>query len=278
MNNFEASRSDVSVLTFVGGGAMGEAILKALLQQAVLTPAQIRVSEPDEGRRTVLQDRYGVGVFTDNAACVAGASVVVLAVKPQVAPMAMAELRSALSPDSLVFSIMAGVTIAAMRAALHETQPVIRTMPNTPAQIGMGMTAWLPTDNVRPEQIALARRMLAAMGEEVQVASESYIDKATAIHGSGPAYVFLLLEAMIDAAVHLGFMRPVAERLVMQTFRGSVEYARQSPLHLAALRNQVTSAGGTTAAGLYELEKAGVRTALADALWAAYRRSEELGM
>ena len=107
MNNFEASRSDVSVLTFVGGGAMGEAILKALLQQAVLTPAQIRVSEPDEGRRTVLQDRYGVGVFTDNAACVAGASVVVLAVKPQVAPMAMAELRSALSPDSLVFSIMA---------------------------------------------------------------------------------------------------------------------------------------------------------------------------
>jgi pyrroline-5-carboxylate reductase len=277
MNISETGQSGAPILAFVGGGAMGEAILKALLTQSVLQPAQIRVSEPDDVRRAGLRQKYGVDVYTDNAACVAGASVVVLAVKPQVAPAAMAAMRGALSPDSLVFSIMAGVTIGAMRAALHPTQPVIRTMPNTPAQIGMGMTAWLPTDNVSPEQLALAGRMLAAMGEEVQVAGEQYIDKATAIHGSGPAYVFLLLEAMVDAAVHLGFMRPVAERLVLQTFRGSVEYARQSPLHLAALRNQVTSAGGTTAAGLYELEKAGVRTALADALWAAYRRSEELG-
>jgi pyrroline-5-carboxylate reductase len=264
-------------LAFVGGGAMGEAILKALLAQSVLRPEQVRVSEPDAGRREGLREKYGVAVFTDNAAAVAGADVVVLAVKPQVAPAAMAGIREALTADSLVFSIMAGVTIAGIRAALHPQQPVIRTMPNTPAQIGMGMTAWLPTDNVSAEQAARAQRILAAMGEEVQVAAESYIDRATAVHGSGPAYVFLLLEAMIDAAVHLGFMRPVAEKLVLQTFRGSVEYARQSPQHLAALRNQVTSAGGTTAAGLYELEKAGVRTALADALWAAFRRSEELG-
>jgi len=273
----EAGETQNWTLTFVGGGAMGEAILKALLAQSVLRPDQVRVAEPDEARRRGLQAQYGIAVFDDNAAAVSGADVVVLAVKPQAAPAAMAGIRAALAPDSLVFSIMAGVTIAGMRAALHAGQPIIRTMPNTPAQIGMGMTAWLPTENVSPAQSSRARRILAAMGEEVQVSVESYIDRATAVHGSGPAYVFLLLEAMIDAAVHLGFMRPVAEKLVLQTFRGSVEYARQSPLHLAALRNQVTSAGGTTAAGLYELERAGVRTAMADALWAAFRRSEELG-
>ncbi|MCX6018807.1 MAG: pyrroline-5-carboxylate reductase [Chloroflexi bacterium] len=272
-----SARHEHPILAFVGGGAMGEAILKALLQNAVLQPSQIRVSEPDDARRSSLREKYGVETYVDNAACVDGVHVVVLAVKPQVAPAVLAGLTRTLSPDSLVFSIMAGVTIATLRAGLHEAQPVIRTMPNMPAQIGQGMTAWLPTDNVRPEQLFLARQILAALGDEVQVANEDYIDKATAVHGSGPAYVFLLLEAMVDAAVHLGFMRPVAERLVLQTFRGSVEYAQQSPQHLAALRNQVTSAGGTTAAGLYELEKAGVRTAMADAVWAAYRRSVELG-
>ena len=269
--------SDSLRISFVGGGAMGEAIIKAALAHGALQPTQIGVSEPDEGRRTGLRERYGIHTFAQNAECVRGATVIVLAVKPQVASGVLSDIKPSVSSDALIVSIMAGVTIEAIRAGLHAAQPVIRTMPNTPAQIGQGMTAWLPTDNVSDAQIATAQQLMAAMGANVRVAGEDYIDKATAIHGSGPAYVFLLLEGMIDAAVHLGFMRPVAEQLVLQTFKGSVEYALQSPLHLAQLRNQVTSAGGTTAAGLYELEKAGVRTALADAIWAAYRRSVELG-
>lgn len=251
--------------------------MKALLSHGTLQPSQIAVSEPDEGRRTGLRERYGIHTHIQNAECVRGASVIILAVKPQVAPAVLADIKQSVAQDALVVSIMAGVTIDALRAGLHAEQPVIRTMPNTPAQIGQGMTAWLPTDNVSEGQIAFALQIMAAMGANVRVAAEDYIDKATAIHGSGPAYVFLLLEGMIDAAVHLGFMRPVAEQLVLQTFKGSIDYAMQSPLHLAQLRNQVTSAGGTTAAGLYELEKAGVRTALADAVWAAYHRSVELG-
>ncbi len=256
---------------------MGEAIIKALVTRNVLQPSQIWVSEPDAGRRDSLRDRYAIHTVTANTEAAESAALVVLAVKPQVVNDVFAAIKQNLSPDALLFSIAAGVTIDSIRAGLHPAQPVIRTIPNTPAQIGQGMTAWIPTDNVREEQLTLAKAVLAAMGEDVRVDKESQIDMATAINGSGPAYVFLLIESMIDAAVHLGFMRPVAEKLVMQTFKGSIEYALQSPLHPAALKNQVTSAGGTTAAGLYELEKAGVRTAMADAIWAAYRRSQELG-
>jgi pyrroline-5-carboxylate reductase len=176
-----------------------------------------------------------------------------------------------------VFSIMAGVTTDSMREALGDDQPIVRTIPNTPAQIGQGMTAWTRTPSVSATQLDTAKLILRAMGEELMVASEKYIDMATAINGSGPAYVFLILEAMIDAGVHLGFTRPEAEKLVLQTVKGSVEYALHSNSHLAQLRNQVTSPGGTTAAGLYELEQGNLRTTLANAIWAAYRRSVELG-
>lgn len=264
-------------IAFLGGGAMGEAIIKALIGRAAFHASHILVSEPDEGRRNTLRDRYGIHTYVHNAECAREADILVLAVKPQVMSMALADVRAALRKDALVFSIAAGITIDAIRSGLHGEQPVVRTIPNTPAQIGQGMTAWLATPNVSAPQLDLAKLVLSAMGADVRVDKESQIDMATAINGSGPGFLFLLMEAMIDGAVHLGFMRPVAEQLVMQTFKGSVEYALQSPLHLAQLRNQVTSAGGTTAAGIYELEKAGVRTALADAIWAAYRRSVELG-
>jgi pyrroline-5-carboxylate reductase len=262
---------------FIGGGAMGDAIIRALLGSAGVLPGQISVSEPDAVRRDALRERYSVNTFTRNADCAASADVVLLAVKPQIMGAVLADIKPAITSDTLIFSIAAGVTIGAIRAGLHPDQPVIRTMPNTPAQIAEGMTGWLPTANVSETQIVAAKQILAAMGAEIQVASEPYLDMVTGVSGSGPAFVFLLIEAMVDAAVHMGFMRPVAEKLVLQTFKGSIDYALQSPMHLAQLRNQVTSAGGTTAAGLYELERHGVRTAVADAVWAAYRRSVELG-
>ena len=152
-------------------------------------------------------------------------------------------------------------------------------MPNTPAQIGKGITVWTAAPAVSPEQIDIAQQILAALGEEIFLEEEYYLDMATALSGTGPAYVFLFMEAMVDAGVHLGFPRRVAEQLVAETVRGSVDYYARTtdPVHLARLRNQVTSPGGTSAAALYYLEKAGFRTAISRAIWAAYERSRELG-
>jgi pyrroline-5-carboxylate reductase len=150
-------------------------------------------------------------------------------------------------------------------------------MPNTPAQIGMGITVWTATAEVTQTQLNQTTAILGALGEEVRVAEENYLDMATALSGTGPAYVLLFMEAMIDAGVHLGFSRRIAERLVVQTMLGTVEYARQSPRHPATLRNEVTSPGGTSAEALYYLEKGSLRTVLARAIWAAYQRSLALG-
>jgi pyrroline-5-carboxylate reductase len=264
-------------IAMIGGGAMGEAIIGSLLRINAFAANEISVAEPDDARRNRLKENFGVNTFTNNVECAANADVIVLAVKPQIAPFVLRELKGNIPPSSLVFSIMAGVTTDSMREVLGDDQPIVRTIPNTPAQIGQGMTAWTRTPSVSATQLDTAKLILRAMGEELMVASEKYIDMATAINGSGPAYVFLILEAMIDAGVHLGFTRPEAEKLVLQTVKGSVEYALQSNAHLAQLRNQVTSPGGTTAAGLYELEQGNLRTTLANAIWAAYRRSVELG-
>jgi pyrroline-5-carboxylate reductase len=152
-------------------------------------------------------------------------------------------------------------------------------MPNTPAQIGEGITVWTASSDVSEVQRQMAQKILGALGDEIFMEEEYYLDMATALSGTGPAYVFLFMEAMVDAGVHLGFPRHIAERLVTKTVRGSVDYfqTRDDPVHLARLRNQVTSAGGTTAAALYYLEKAGFRTAISRAIWAAYVRSQELG-
>jgi pyrroline-5-carboxylate reductase len=150
-------------------------------------------------------------------------------------------------------------------------------MPNTPAQIGEGITVWAISPSVSTEQAELARQILSALGQEIFVEEENYLDMATAISGTGPAYVFLFMEALIDAGVHLGFPRRIAEQLVAQTIRGSVDYTLARKAHPANLRNEVTSPGGTSAAALYYLEKAGFRTALSRAVWAAYERSQELG-
>ena len=263
-------------ITFVGGGAMGEAIIGSLIGKKLLNPTQICVSEPVPTRREYLNSTYGVTTETDNSQAVTGASVAVLAVKPQVLGPVMADLNGNLSPAALVVSIMAGVQIDTLQSGLCHDK-IVRSMPNTPAQVGKGMTVWTDTAAVTESDRAAALVILEAMGEAIYAAEEHYLDMATGLSGSGPGFVYLLLEALIDAGVHIGFSRDQAQLMVLQTVEGSVELMRQSGLHPADLRNRVTSPAGTTAAGTLVLERAGVRSALIDAVDAAYRRSQELG-
>jgi len=176
----------------------------------------------------------------------------------------------------MVLSIVAGARLGDLASQL-EHAAVVRAMPNTPAQIGEGITVWAVTPGVSQVQKDLAREVLASLGKEVFAEDEDYLDMATALSGTGPAYVFLFMEAMVDAGVHLGFPRRIAEELVVQTVHGSVAFYEHSPSHMARLRNQVTSPAGTTAAALYYLEKAGFRPAISRAIWAAYERSVQLG-
>ena len=201
--------------------------------------------------------------------------MVVLSVKPQRLTEVMKDLKG-IRPEALVLSIIAGASIKKLSNGLGHTA-IVRSMPNTPAQIGEGITVWTTSESVSDAQKETARAILAALGEEVFVEDEQYLDMATALSGTGPAYVFMFMEAMIDAGVHMGFSRRIAEQLVVQTLRGSVDFYENNEVHVAALRNQVTSPGGTSAEALYYLEKAGFRTAISRAIWAAYQRSLELG-
>jgi pyrroline-5-carboxylate reductase len=263
-------------IAFIGAGAMGEAMIKGLLRQDMVAPERIVASGPRAERGQQLVERYEVRVTQDNVKAVQGANIVVLAIKPQVLGRVLDELAGHVDPKALVLSIVAGAKMDNIRHKL-DTPAVVRVMPNTPAQIGLGISVWTATADTTEEQKDHSLTMLQALGEEVYVGDEGYLDMATAISGTGPAYAFLLMEAMVDAGVHLGFSRHVSERLVIETLRGSVEYARQSPKHLAALRNQVTSPGGTSAEAIYHLEKGGLRTVLSRAIWAAYQRSRTLG-
>lgn len=265
-------------ITFIGPGVMAEAMVAGLIRQHVAVPESLRAAGPREERLSQLKEQYQIAVFTDNAEAVREADVVVLSVKPQRLGKVLEGLCGSLKPDALVLSIVAGATISAIGHGLGHAR-IVRAMPNTPAQIGEGISVWTAAPEVSEEQLQMARQILSAFGDEVFVEEETYLDMATALSGTGPAYVFLFMEAMVDAGVHLGFPRRIAEQLVAKTVRGSVDYytERDDPVHLARLRNQVTSPGGTSAAALYYLEKAGFRTAISRAIWAAYERSRELG-
>jgi len=266
----------LSTFALIGPGAMGEAIIAGLLRDGVTLPERILASGPRPERGAELKARYGILVLTDNLSAACQADVVILAVKPQKLQRVLVGLKGQIKPTALVLSIVAGASIQTLQEALSHSS-VVRAMPNTPAQIGAGITVWTASTSASPEQVALARQILCALGEEVFVEEENYLDMATAISGTGPAYVFLFMEALIDAGVHLGFPRRIAEQLVVQTLIGSVSYFQSRKIHPAALRNEVTSPGGTSAAALYYLDKAGFRTAISRAIWAAYERSQELG-
>lgn len=263
-------------IAFIGSGAMCEAMIKGLLAHGVVGPGQIVAGDPVATRRDAIEQAFGVGTTGDNVAAVAAADVVVLSVKPQILPKVMGELQGKIPAQALVLSIVAGVPLATLCAGLgHER--VVRTMPNTPAQVGKGVTVWTATAAVSQAQRRLTETILTALGEQLAVDDEHYLDAATGLSGSGPGFVLLLIEALIDAGVHVGFARGDAQRMVIQTVEGTAAMVRESGLHPAELRNRVTSPAGTTDAGLFELEASGVRAALMRAVDAAYRRSQELG-
>jgi len=263
-------------ITFIGSGMMAEAMIRGLLSRKIVEPEQIIASGPRKQRGEELQAKHGVRGTTDNMAAAEAGDIVVLSIKPQVLDTVLHDTKGHLRRQNLLLSIIAGVPIKRLAdGAAHAA--VVRAMPNTPAQIGEGMTVWTATAEVEDKQRKQAKVILGSLGEEVFVDEEDYMDMATALSGTGPAYVLLFMEAMIDAGVHMGFSRRVSKQLVMQTLRGTIEFASRSSKHVAELRNQVTSPGGTTAAALYHMEKGGIRTVISHGIFAAYERSMALG-
>jgi pyrroline-5-carboxylate reductase len=260
----------------IGSGVMAEAMIAGLLRGRLVEPAQLVASHPRPERREELAATHGIRTVASNADAVEGADIVVLAIKPQMLGRVAKDIGPHLKRGQLVISILAGATTRALTVALGHDQ-VVRSMPNTPAQLGKGMTVWFATPAVTPEQRAEAAALLGALGAQIEVDDEKLVAMATAVSGTGPTYVFLVMEALIDAAVHLGFARHVAHDLVIETLEGSTLFAKQSGMHPAELRNMVTSPGGTSAAALHELESGRLRTVLSEAVWAAYRRTVELG-
>lgn len=260
----------------VGAGVMAEAMIAGLVADRAVAPAALVASHPRRDRRETLSHRYGIRAVGANKEAARDAEIVVLAVKPQMLRRVMRELGPSLRPDQMVLSIVAGATIGTLVSGLGH-KAVARAMPNTPAQIRRGITVWTASPACTARQRDLARAVLRALGDERQVEDEEFVAMATALSGTGPTYLFAVMEALIDAGVHLGFPRELAHDLVVATLIGSAEYARRSELHPAQLRNLVTSPGGTSAAAIYELERGRLRTVLSDAVWAAYRRTLELG-
>jgi pyrroline-5-carboxylate reductase len=263
-------------LATIGTGVMAESMIAGLIRGRLVEAAKVVASHPRSDRREQLAREHGIRVTASNVEAVTGADVVLLAVKPQMLARVGREIGPHLAPGQLVLSVIAGATTAALEGFLGHRE-LVRGMPNTPAQIGRGVTVWYATPETTDEQRAQAKALLSALGSEIEVDDEKFVAMATAVSGTGPTYVFLVMEALIDAAVHLGFPRHVAHDLVVETLEGSTLFAKQSGDHPAVLRNMVTSPGGTSAAALHELESGRLRTVLSEAVWAAYRRTVELG-
>ena len=269
---------------FIGCGVMAEAIIAGLLRNKLVSPDQIVGSHPREPRRTYLSERYGIKMVEGNRDAVLAiqpadaqnGSIVLLGVKPQRLNTVLSELKGSLQPAQVAVSIIAGITIEKISEDLLH-QSVVRAMPNTPAQVGAGVTAWTATPSVSELQADQVDAMFAALGKAIRVENERQIDMATALSATGPTYIFLVMEALIDAGVHLGFSRYVAKDLVQEMMLGSVLFARESLKHPAELRNMVTSPGGTSAEAIYQMEKGSLRTVLSKAVWAAFQRAEALG-
>jgi len=262
-------------LSFIGTGVMAEAMIAGLLKQQLVTAAQVSGSHPRPARRAELAERYGIRMVEGNRDAARGA-IVVLAVKPQKLHGVLQELKETLQAEQLVVSIIAGARLETITGELLHPA-VVRAMPNTPAQIGAGMTVWTPTAQVSDTQANQVRAMLGALGREMRVVEERQIDMATALSATGPTYIFLLMEALVDAGVHMGFSREVARELVIETMLGSTLFAKESHKHPAELRNMVTSPGGTSAEAIYQMEKGGLRTVLSKAVYAAFQRAVALG-
>lgn len=265
---------------FIGSGVMAESIVAGLLRQNMVNPGQIAASHPRKNRREELNANYGIEVFESNADAVESLpgenSIVVLSVKPQRINVILKDLNGVVKPSQLVVSIVAGAKIETISGAL-DNELIVRAMPNTPAQIGAGMSAWTCAEAISDGQKAQIKTLLTALGKEIYVENENQIDMATALSATGPTYIFMMMEAMTDAGVHLGFSREVSKELVQQTMLGSTLFAIESHKHPAELRNMVTSPGGTSAEAIYQMEKGSLRTVLSKAIYSAYKRAVDLG-
>jgi pyrroline-5-carboxylate reductase len=269
-------------LAFIGCGVMAESIIAGLLRKNLVGARQIVASHPRAGRRQELNERYGIRVFEKNIEAVesvkAGSedSTVALCVKPQRLKGVLQELKGVVSPEQTVLSIIAGARIETIAESLGN-QKIVRAMPNTPSQIGAGMTAWTCTGEISETEKSRVKALLTALGKELFVETENMIDMATSLSATGPTYIFMVMEALTDAGVHMGFSREVSKELVQETMLGAVLFAMESHRHPAELRNMVTSPGGTSAEAIYQMEKGGLRTVLSKAVYAAYKRAVALG-
>jgi pyrroline-5-carboxylate reductase len=263
-------------IAFIGGGNMGEAILAAVVSKGLSKPQEITVSDVSEARCNYLKEKFRVVVTLDNRSAVTNAEIIILAIKPQILSAVLSDLNQHIKPGQLVLSIIAGARIKTISDGLNH-QKVVRSMPNTPAQIGEGITVWTANPEVTESQKKQAKAILGVMGQEIYVDDEKFLDMATAVSGSGPAYVYYFVESLIEAAVKQGFPADVAEKLVMQTLAGTAHLLQKSGKKPAELRRAVTSPGGTTAAAIAQLEKGDFKRLIIQAIDAAYRRARELG-
>jgi pyrroline-5-carboxylate reductase len=268
-------------LSFVGCGVMAEAMIAGLLRKNLVAPEQIAASHPRINRLAELSAKYKIRVFETNAGAVENVrtnenSIVALCVKPQRLDGVLRELKDVVSENQIILSIVAGAKIETLSGELSNDK-IVRAMPNTPSQIGAGITAWTCTKSIAEDERAQIRALLSALGKEIFVETENMIDMATSLSATGPTYVFMVMEALTDAGVHLGFSREMAKELVQETMLGSVLFAMESHKHPAELRNMVTSPGGTSADAIYQMEKGGLRTVLSKAVYAAYCRAVALG-
>ena len=262
-------------LAFIGGGVMAEVMISGVLERQLARPAAIIASHPRSRRASELAEKLGIKSTTSNLEAARLADIVILCVKPQRLNPVLKELAGNIEPRQLLISIVTGATTETLGRMLDHPA-VVRAMPNTPARVGYGMSVWTTTPAVTDRQRSQVRALFSALGKEMWFEEERFVDMATAVSGSGPAYVFLVMEALIDAAVHLGFSRQDARELVIKTLLGSVLFAEESQKHPAELRNMVTSPNGTSAEALYQLEKGGVRTVFSKAVYAAYQKTNIL--
>ncbi len=263
-------------IAFIGGGVMAEAMIRGILDKGLAESRHLVASDIDAQRRALLSQEYGLATFQDNCSAAKHAEVIVLAIQPYSLAQVMGELGGHVQPEQLVLSIVAGVGMATISQGLrHEI--IARAMPNMPAQIGEGISVWTVASGVNESYREKVRSLLNVLGKELFVGDERYLDMATAVSGSGPAYVLVIIESLIDAAVHIGLPRQAAKELVLQTILGTTNVVNRWNKHPAELRDLVVSPGGTTAAGLLQLEQGGLRATLSRAIIAGYEKAKSLG-
>lgn len=263
-------------ISIIGAGNMGQSVARGLLEQKVVTPNHLVLANPRLDKLKPFGD-LGVNLEANNTKAVLNIEILILSVKPQIMSSVLQEIRTSVDPEQLVISLAAGISLSSIRRELTETQPIVRVMPNLPAQIGQSMSVWAKNENVSASQEQKVKTILGAIGTELEVASDDRIDKATAISGSGPAYVAYFWELMLESAVNLGFSEQEAQRLVKQTILGTIQLIDNSDISPRKFREQVTSKGGTTEAAIKEFQQRGFRGSFVRGINAAYRRAVELG-